>query len=236
MKAPFLVVLQLLLLHNSTTAWKSITHQPQSGRRRVVALKMVVSSVGEATDLLRDFDARQAMYMKEKNEGLGGGKSATDFVRSIDVDEKLKLRECVKVIAQQASMERDLQPLGGNGRIMLGICGDSVQDSIACLKNWVSNLPLPRGLLHGMDVNGVPIDPSEFGAVFIKYNTGGAITFSQIRKSGKGFDALWKPGDALVERYEGDFRGVYFNVELQDEEFRQFGLLPLILFDDEEEV
>ena len=38
--------------------------------------------------------------------------------------------------------------------------------------------------------------------------------------------------------YDGDFRGVYLNVELNDGVFRQFGLLPTDLFmidDDEEE-
>ncbi len=99
------------------------------------------------------------------------------------------------------------------------------------LKSWVSSLKLPRGLLHGMDVDGVPIDTSSFGPAFIKYNTGGAVTFSEIRRMGLGFDAIWKPGDAVLEGYDGDFRGVYINVELRDGEFRQYGVLPLNLFD-----
>ena len=41
---------------------------------------------------------------------------------------------------------------------MLGICGSSVKECIGCLKSWVTNLDLPRGLLHGADVAGVPID------------------------------------------------------------------------------
>mmetsp|Transcript_1561 Transcript_1561/g.3397 ORF Transcript_1561/g.3397 Transcript_1561/m.3397 type:complete len:109 (-) Transcript_1561:38-364(-) len=58
----------------------------------------------------------------------------------------------------------------------------------------------------------------------------GVYTFADIRKSGLGFDALWKPGDALIERYtDGNYRGVYFQVELADEEFRQY-LVPLDLF------
>jgi hypothetical protein len=44
-----------------------------------------------------------------------------------------------------------------------------------------------------------------------------------------GFDALWKPGDALLEPYDGIYRGVYFQVELEDEVFRQY-LVPLDLF------
>lgn len=114
---------------------------------------------------------------------------------------------------------------------MLGICGLNVEECLGCLKSWVTNLELPRGLLHGADVNGVPIDTSTFGRAFVKYNTGGAISFKEIRASGKGFDALWIPGDAMLEGYDGDYRGVYLNVELEDDEFRQFGLLPLMLFE-----
>lgn len=82
-----------------------------------------------------------------------------------------------------------------------------------------------------MDVQGVPIDPADLGPVYVKYNTGGALTFTDMRKSGMGFDAIWKPGDAMLESYEGDFRGVHFNVELDDWVFRQFGVLPLDIFD-----
>jgi hypothetical protein len=66
--------------------------------------------------------------------------------------------------------------------------------------------------------------------VYIKYNTGGCQTFTELRESGLGLEALWKPGDAFLERYEGDFRGVYLNVELDDGIFRQFGVLPTNLF------
>ena len=37
-------------------------------------------------------------------------------------------------------------------------------------------------------------------------------------KSRKGFDALWIPGDAMLEGYDGEYRGVYLNAELQDDE------------------
>ena len=85
-----------------------------------------------------------------------------------------------------------------------------------------------------MDVDGVPIPPEELGSVYVKYNTGGAMTFTEMRKSGMGFDALWKPGDAVVEKYDGDFRGIYFNVEVRGES-NQFGVLPTDLFLEEEE-
>lgn len=111
---------------------------------------------------------------------------------------------------------------------MLGICASSVQEGIATLKSWVANLNLPRGLLHGMDIDGVPLTID--GAVYIKYNSGGVYTFADIRKSQKGFDALWKPGDAMLELYEGKYRGVYYQVELKDATFRQF-LVPCDIFD-----
>lgn len=111
---------------------------------------------------------------------------------------------------------------------MLGICASSATDGIAALKSFVSNLNLPRGLLHGMDQDGVPLQID--GAVYIKYSSGGVYTFSDIRKSQKGFDALWKPGDAMLELYDGNFRGVYFQVELDDGVFRQY-LVPCDVFE-----
>ena len=50
-----------------------------------------------------------------------------------------------------------------------------------------------------------------------------------------GFDALWKPGDAVLQTYDGDFRGVYYNIDLADKGFRQFGILPTDLLVEEEE-
>lgn len=47
-----------------------------------------------------------------------------------------------------------------------------------------------------------------------------------------GFDALWKPGDALLEQYDGIYRGVYFQAELADGVFRQY-LMPLDTFESE---
>jgi len=118
---------------------------------------------------------------------------------------------------------------------MLGFCASNAPEALGGLKSWVSELDLPRGMLHGMDVDGVPIPVEELGSVYVKYSTGGAMTFSEMRKSGRGFDALWRPGDALLETYDGDFRGVYLNVELSDGIFRQFGVLPTDLFMEEED-
>jgi Domain of unknown function (DUF1824) len=140
------------------------------------------------------------------------------------------LRSCVLLLNQEAEQQRR-EFKGAHGRCMLGICADSAPLAVATLKSWVNALALPRGLLHGMDVNGVPITTWNESGYYIKYNTGGAYTFEQIKKSGLGFESLWKPGDAYLEPYpQGQVRGVYFQVELQDNVFRQY-LLPLTLFD-----
>jgi len=119
---------------------------------------------------------------------------------------------------------------------MLGICAENVAEGLMGLKTWVDALALPRGLLHGLDVDGRPMEnPESLGSVYLKYNTGGCMTFSEMRRTGMGFDALWRPGDVVLETYDGDFRGIYFNVELDDGVFRQFGVLPTDLFLEEDE-
>ena len=115
------------------------------------------------------------------------------------------------------------------------ICPSGIIIFSSGLKSFVTSLHLPRGLLHGMDVDGVPIPPEDLGSVYIKYNTGGCRTFSELRESGIGLEGLWKPGDAFLERYEGEYRGVYLNVELEDGIFRQYGVLPTDLFFEVEE-
>jgi hypothetical protein len=149
--------------------------------------------------------------------------------RSADFDPDGAIRaglpDAVRALSRAAAEERLEDPT--RGRCMLGICAPAAPEGVAALKSWVSALGLPRGLLHGMDTDGVPLEIES--AVYIKYNSGGVLRFSDIRKSGMGFDALWKPGDAMLEPYDGTFRGVYFQVELRDGEFRQY-LVPLDLF------
>ena len=137
------------------------------------------------------------------------------------------LVEAVMVLNQKATEERSADAT--TGRCILGICASSAEEGIMTLKSWVSNLGVPRGLLHGMDVDGVAVEFK--GGVYIKYNSGGVYTFADIRKSQMGFNAIWKPGDAMLEEYDGAYRGVYFQVELADGEFRQY-LVPLDLFED----
>ena len=62
-------------------------------------------------------------------------------------------------------------------------------------------------MLHGMDLNGKPVDV--VGAVFVKYNSAS--------------------GDAFLSGYAGDYRGVLYTPLLVDGDFRQYGYLPLDL-------
>jgi hypothetical protein len=135
------------------------------------------------------------------------------------------LPESIRLLSDAATRERTQDAT--LGRCMLGICSSSLEEGIATLKAWVTSLQLPRGLLHGADKDGVQVNLD--GGVYIKYNSGGVYTFADIRKAGMGFDALWKPGDALLEPYDGSYRGVYFQVELADGEFRQY-MVPLETF------
>jgi hypothetical protein len=172
-----------------------------------------VSSVDEASQILLEWDRHYNLYVEDDDQ---------DF--DVEMSRSL-LPEAVRVLAEKADKERNEDST--KGRCMLGICASSTEEAVRTLKAWVPSLQLPRGLLHGMDKDGVPIDIQ--GSVYIKYNTGGSATFADIRRSGIGFEALWKPGDALLESYDGTFRGVYFQVELSDGVFRQY-LVPLDTF------
>jgi hypothetical protein len=176
-----------------------------------------VDSVEEASRILSEWDSKSNPEITVQQELL--------YVDESMMGLRNALEPSIRLLSGIATDDRNLDPT--QGRCMLGICAPNAQEGVAALKAWVTALALPRGLLHGMDKDGVPIDLS--GAVYVKYNSGGVYTFADIRKSKLGFDALWKPGDALLEPYDGTYRGVYFQVELQDEEFRQY-LVPLDVF------
>jgi len=176
-----------------------------------------VNSVEEASRILSEWDKTFNPDIVGKEQDQNATESMTNHLSELEAS--------IVLLSGAATEERNRDST--MGRCMLGICAPSAQEGVAALKAWVTTLGLPRGLLHGMDKDGVPIDLS--GGVYIKYNSGGVYTFADIRRSGLGFDALWKPGDALLEPYDGTYRGVYFQVELQDDEFRQY-LVPLDIF------
>lgn len=194
---------------SSSTRWMAAageaSHAPEQLNR--------ISSVQEASRILQEWDRHYNPDVDDAGQNFDA-----EVVRP-------QLPEAVRLLNDMASEERAKDSI--QGRCMLGICAPSTEEALTTLKAWVTNLQLPRGLLHGMDKDGVPIEIE--GGVYVKYNTGGSATFADIRRSGVGFDALWKPGDAMIEPYDGTYRGVYFQVELSDGEFRQY-LVPLDTF------
>mmetsp|Transcript_16397 Transcript_16397/g.20039 ORF Transcript_16397/g.20039 Transcript_16397/m.20039 type:complete len:280 (+) Transcript_16397:43-882(+) len=193
-------------------------------------------TITEATETLSQFDKLQLSFIKsDGNKGLGGGTSALTFIQTqLSKEEKQKIRSAAITLVHRAHEERSQNQ--AYGRIMLGICAENVTEGLMGLKTWVDALSLPRGLLHGLDVDGKPMEnPDSLGSIYLKYNTGGCMTFTEMRRSKMGFDGLWRPGDVVLETYDGDFRGIYLNIELEDGIFRQFGVLPTDLFLEEDE-
>lgn len=219
---------------NKNIALFSSTSDTSSSTTDETTTNVDANAINQATSILKRYDQLQVQYMKENPIGMGGGTAALQFVQTkLTSQDREQMRAAVVTLANEAHRQRSLK--SSEGRIMLGICAENVDEALLGLKTWVPTLALPRGMLHGMDVDGKPIAPEDLGSVYVKYNTGGTMTFTEMRRSGMGFDALWRPGDAVLETYDGDFRGIYFNVELNDKEFRQFGVLPTDLFLEEEE-
>eukprot|EP00466_Bigelowiella_natans_P010325 jgi/Bigna1/36045/e_gw1.12.234.1 len=91
--------------------------------------------------------------------------------------------------------------------MVVGFCAENASAGVNELKGWVSTLSLKRGRLHGMDIDGMPRDMSDFGPVYIRY--------------------VSSSGDAYLSGYDGNYRGAYFTPQLPDGEFRQYGVLPI---------
>jgi Domain of unknown function (DUF1824) len=214
------ILLLALFCENEAFATRSLSRRPTTLSTSRVEASVddtipTVNNVEDATRLLSEWDK---LYNPETPGDPNPSQDTTKFRETIP--------KAVLLLSRTADEERSRDST--QGRCMLGICASSPEEGIATLKSWVTGLQLPRGLLHGFDKDGVPLELN--GGVYIKYNSGGVYSFEDIRKSGMGFDALWKPGDALLEPYDGEYRGVYFQVELSDKVFRQY-LVPLDLFE-----
>lgn len=212
-------------------------------------------TIEEATQILSNYDSLQQKFIQQNkstnsddnnmNNITTMGTLSTSFIQTqLSTPYKQTLRLALLTLTNEAHKQRQISYNNNNknnnsqyyyGRIMIGICAENVPEGLLGLKTWVQHLSLPKGLLHGLDVDGQQINIDTLGSVYLKYNTGGSMTFSEMRKTGRGFDALWKPGDVVLEEYDGDFRGIYYNVELEDGVFRQYGVLPTDLFVIEEE-
>uniref|UniRef100_A0A7S3QIP2 Uncharacterized protein n=1 Tax=Chaetoceros debilis TaxID=122233 RepID=A0A7S3QIP2_9STRA len=172
------------------------------------------NAVDIATLTLEHYDNLQMDYVKKTPMGHSGGKASLNFLETqLSTKDLDNMRVAVLILSKEAHRQRAEHI--GNGRIKLGICAENAADALIGLKTFVPSLGLPRGMLHGMDCDGVPIPVKELGSVYVKYNT--------------GFGKTWSPGDAELEKYNGSYRGTYFNTELKDGKMRQY-LLPTDLF------
>ena len=111
-------------------------------------------SIDKADEVLSAYDnAHRAVASHPDAQGLGGALTANTWSLNATA---APLAAAVRSLAATA-LQRD-------GRLMLGICANDAEEGVATLKKWVGALQLPRGELHGMDVDGVPIDMCDFGA------------------------------------------------------------------------
>jgi len=137
----------------------------------------------EADTILRRFDREQRKAAGEFGKTTAGAPGCTNP----------PLKAATISLAANAS------------HVMAGFCASDQQSGLRALKSWTAALGLPKGSLHGMDLNGKPLNIP--GAVYIKYNSAS--------------------GDAVISGYAGEYRGVLFTPQLPDGEFRQYGYLPL---------
>jgi hypothetical protein len=106
-------------------------------------LPSAVGSIEEASRILADWDK---FYNPDT---VGSATPDTNDKRSV-------ISKAVRLLSTTANEERSQDSM--KGRCMLGICASSTEEGIATLKSWVTALQLPRGLLHGMDKDGVPLE------------------------------------------------------------------------------
>ena len=133
-------------------------------------------SMEEATSILESYSNLQNEFTSiDGNQGMGGGISASKYWNTLPKEEIKSIAKTVSAMALQAAQERSSYEIKKKdgfsyGRVMLGICAEDTTEAIQTLKEWVSGLNLPKGLLHGMDLDGKPIEIH--GSVYIKYSTG----------------------------------------------------------------
>ena len=118
-----------------------------------------------------------------------------------------------------------------SSQIVLGIMAESGNKGVDTLKCWVSELSLPRGMLHAVDENNQRLQLeaaadmlSAFQSVpvYIKYNSSEGAQADNITSAG---------GDAYIKPFEGAFTGVIFQPKiLNDDNFYQFGNIPSAIF------
>ena len=164
------------------------------------------TGVADAVSTLADYDSQhRSLVTQVTSQGGDGALAGNTWAKDSD---RPSLSASIRALVAAANAT--------GGRVMLGICSDDASSGLAILKAWTRRLDLPRGLLHGMDDGGVPLDMRDFGAVYIKYNS-------------HPVDGVER-GTAMISSYGGDFRGVYFSPELEQGGFHQYAVLPSDLF------
>ena len=116
--------------------------------------------------------------------------------------ERIDLRNSAVIVAKHSN------------EVILGIMAENYDRAIITLQDWVPKLGLKKGILRTVDDNNEVVDISSFSStqsVYVKFNSTDG-------------------GDAYMKSYDGLNRGVIFQPILEDGEFRQYGDLPLSLF------
>jgi Domain of unknown function (DUF1824) len=207
----FLFLQSLYISHGYSIVRRgSVTHRHPSSPRKgfsKVTVSSVTSSASSSIEESPQHDGSSTKAIEEATKVLSEWDqlyTVKDASDDDDDDETTSRRAALRprlvgaTVVLNDAARRERQRQVDLGRCMLGICASSTAEGIATLKAWVTALQLPRGLLHGMDVDGVPVERmADRSGVYIKYNSGGVYTFADIRKSQMGFDALWKPGMLL---------------------------------------
>jgi len=164
------------------------------------------SELQSSLKVLEEFNAAYLERMKRGRE-LGIPPHIIEYERAQLLqaeglrEENEKLRAATKQVASVATVT------------IMGLKAETGIQGLKFLKEWVSGLSLPRGVLRAVDESNseVPISSWDHQPVYIKYNSS-------------------ENGNAYMKPYEGGYSGCIFQPSLPDGEFRQFGDLPLRVF------
>lgn len=96
-------------------------------------------AIQKATEILTRYDQLQVQYMKENPIGMGGGTAALQFLQTqITPEDREQMRQAVVTLVSEAHQQRARN--SSEGRIMLGICAENVDEALLGLKTWVSRI------------------------------------------------------------------------------------------------
>ena len=221
-----------------------------------------VSSIAEASGILSQWDAQ---FLGATPQRVNSN-THDPLLRHSPQQQELYalLPEAVQYLNFVAAEQQQKQH-----RCILGICAETAEEGVQALSSWVTALQLPRGLVFGLDHDGVPITTStdenknntnnkkkQERGIYLKYNSSFAkprrrkqrkTTSPPTRRRKRTTTSHttdpdeeqpqpprpqqrdYQPGDVLASPYAGKYRGVYFQIELQDRTFRQY-LLPANIF------